>query len=236
VIVDTGIGARFEALGGVFVTPAAALAEKLERVRGLIFDWDGVFNAGTKGQGAASTYSEPDSMGTNLLRFALWRAHREVLPVAAVISGAENPSAREFAEREHFHAVYTGVKDKRWAADALGARHGLAPAELIAVFDDVNDLGFAARCGIRVLVRRDGSPLTRDYAVSQRRCDYVTAQSGDRYAVREICELLLGLLGAFEAVAQLRLAWDEEYRRYFAARQAVATEVVDGPAGSGGQP
>jgi hypothetical protein len=45
--------------------------------------------------------------------------------------------------------------------------------------------------------------------------------------VREVCELLLGLLGAFDAVVASRVAWDASYAAYFAARQAVATELVD---------
>ena len=45
--------------------------------------------------------------------------------------------------------------------------------------------------------------------------------------MREVCELLLGLLGSFEAVVASRVAWDDEYARYFAARQAVATRLID---------
>ena len=90
--------AVFSRLGGTFVTPIATLAERMSTVRGFVSDWDGVFNQGTKGEGAESTYSEPDSMGTNLLRYALWRAHGQ-LPIAALITGADNPSARAFAQR-----------------------------------------------------------------------------------------------------------------------------------------
>src|SRR5262245_65932439 len=92
--------AVFSRLGGTFVTPIATLVERMRSVRGFVSDWDGVFNQGTKGEGAESTYSEPDSMGTNLLRYALWRKHGQ-LPIAALITGAENPSARTFALREH---------------------------------------------------------------------------------------------------------------------------------------
>jgi hypothetical protein len=133
--------AAFSRLGGTFVTPAATLVERMRTIRGFVSDWDGVFNQGAKGEGAESTYSEPDSMGTNLLRYALWRKHGK-LPIAALITGAENPSARNFA-------------------------------------------------------------------------------------VREVCELLLGLLGAFDAVVASRVAWDRDYAAYFAARQALTTEFVD---------
>lgn len=217
---------RFSTLGGTFVTPVAVLAERARAARGLVSDWDGVFNQGAKGDGAESTYSEPDSMGTNLLRFALWRAHG-TLPVAALITGAENPSARAFALREHFHAIYYGARNKSRSLEELCRDQRIAPRELICFFDDVNDLGMASVCGIRVFVQRSASPLLRDYVVREGLCDYVTAHAPERHAVREACELLLGLLGAFDAVVAARVAWDPHYAAYFAARQAHATQFVD---------
>jgi 3-deoxy-D-manno-octulosonate 8-phosphate phosphatase (KDO 8-P phosphatase) len=217
---------RFSKLGGVFVTPVQVLAERVRTLRGLISDWDGVFNQGAKGEGAESTYSEPDSMGTNLLRYALWRANGQ-LPVAALITGAENPSARGFALREHFHAIYYGARNKTVAIEALCRTHAVSSEQLVCLFDDVNDLGMAFACGVRVFVQRTASPLLRDYVIRQGLCDYVTAHPPERHAVREVCELLLGLLGAFDAVVASRVAWDRDYASYFAARQAVATEFVD---------
>jgi 3-deoxy-D-manno-octulosonate 8-phosphate phosphatase (KDO 8-P phosphatase) len=58
-------------------------------------------------------------------------------------------------------------------------------------------------------------------------CDYITAHPPERNAVREVCELLLGLLGSFDAVVASRVAWDDDYARYFAARQAVATQLIE---------
>jgi 3-deoxy-D-manno-octulosonate 8-phosphate phosphatase (KDO 8-P phosphatase) len=216
----------FEKLGGTFVTPIHTLVERARTIRGLVADWDGVFNQGAKGEGASSTYSEPDSMGTNLLRYALWRKHGE-LPIAALITGADNPSARTFAVREHFHAIYFGSRNKTAAIEALCRTHGCSSDRLVCMFDDVNDLGMAFACGIRVYVQRSASPLLREYVVRQGLCDYVTAHSAERHAVREVCELLLGLLGAFDAVVASRVAWDRDYAAYFAARQGVATELVD---------
>jgi 3-deoxy-D-manno-octulosonate 8-phosphate phosphatase (KDO 8-P phosphatase) len=216
----------FARLGGTFVTPIATLAERARTIRGFVADWDGVFNAGAKGEGAESTYSEPDSMGTNLLRYALWRAHG-ALPIAALITGADNPSARTFALREHFHAIYYGARNKTAAIETLCRLHGVSSERLVCIFDDVNDLGMAFACGIRVYVQRSASPLLRDYVVRQGLCDYVTAHPPERHAVREACELMLGLLGAFDAVVGSRVAWDREYAAYFAARQALTTEFVD---------
>ena len=218
--------AVFSRLGGTFVTPIGTLIERMRTIRGFVSDWDGVFNQGAKGEGAESTYSEPDSMGINLLRYALWRQHGE-LPIAALITGAENPSARSFALREHFHAVYFGSRNKTVAIEALCRTQRVSSDRLICLFDDVNDLGMAFACGIRVFVQRSASPLLREYVVRQGLCDYVTAHSAERHAVREVCELLLGLLGSFEAVVASRVAWDTSYAEYFAKRQALATEFID---------
>src|SRR5690606_13261376 len=155
--------AVFSALGGVFLTPAREIAARLGSMRGLVFDWDGVFNAGSKGEAASSTFDEADSMGINLLRYAMWRARGE-LPVTGLVTGEDNPSARLFAARERFHAVHARVRNKAAAVDTFCAAHGIRSRELIFVFDDVNDLGMAAKCGVRVLVRRDASPLLKDYA------------------------------------------------------------------------
>jgi 3-deoxy-D-manno-octulosonate 8-phosphate phosphatase (KDO 8-P phosphatase) len=216
----------FSKLGGTFVTPIRALADRMGGIRGLVSDWDGVFNQGAKGEGAESTYSEPDSMGTNLLRYALWRESGE-LPITALITGADNPSARTFALREHFHAIYYGARTKTAAIESLCRVHGVSSDRLVCIFDDVNDLGMAFACGIRIFVQRSASPLLREYVVRQGLCDYVTAHTAERHAVREVCELLLGLLGSFEAVVASRVAWDPDYAHYFTARQAVTTAFVD---------
>ncbi|HUQ53816.1 MAG TPA: phosphatase [Gammaproteobacteria bacterium] len=216
----------FSKLGGTFVTPIGTLVERARELRGFVSDWDGVFNQGTKGEGSFSTYSEPDSMGTNLLRYALWR-RRSVLPIAALITGMENPSARNFALREHFHAIYYGSRNKTAAIEALCRTHRCSSDQLLCMFDDVNDLGMAFACGIRVYVQRSASPLLRDYVVRQGLCDYVTAHTAERHAVREVCELTLGLLGAFDAVVASRVGWDRDYATYFAARQAQTTEFID---------
>jgi len=217
------IAAQFTALGGEFVTPPVELAARVARVRALAFDWDGVFNTGTKGGGNHSSWSEADSMGVNLLRYALWQAQGERQAVCALITGADNPAARDFAQREHFHRVYQGITDKRLAFGQICADHALAPGEVMYTFDDVNDLGVAARAGVRVLVRREASPLLARHARAAGLADYITGCSPPRHALREACELMLGLMQAFAAIAAARGEFSDAYRRYFAERQQIAT-------------
>ncbi|MCP4303092.1 MAG: phosphatase [Gammaproteobacteria bacterium] len=212
----------FESIGGSFVASPDDIAAALSNCRGLVFDWDGVFNSGRKGISTESDFTEADSMGTNMLRYGLWRSAGK-LPFTAIISGEDNKSAIRFARRECFDSVYTGIKDKRNVIEHLSGQNDLDSKELICVFDDINDLGMAKLCGVRLMVRRDASPLLKEYATQRSLCDYVTGSS--EFAVREVCELLLGLSGAHDDVVQSRVAYDEEYRRYFQARQAVTTKA-----------
>ena len=221
--------ARFSELGGTFLTDADALAERLEAVHALVFDWDGVFNTGAKGQGTNSGFSEADSMGTNMLRYGLWRRDGD-LPITAIITGENNPTAESFATREHFHALYPGVANKAEVIGQLCATYRIEQAQIACVFDDINDLGMAAECGARFLVRRNSSPLLQDFVSRNQYCDYITAAEAGGYAVREIAELILGMMGVFDAVVSSRTGHDADYKEYFSTRQAVVTQQERNPA------
>ncbi len=218
----TKLAACFEALGGEFATPAGEMAARARQCRALVFDWDGVFNNGCKGNGQASRFSEPDSMGTNMLRYGLWR-QSGALPFAAVISGAANANADEFAKREHFSEVYLCVGNKGRIIDHLCKTEGLDADRIACVFDDINDLPMAASCGLRFMIRRDASPLFSSHVRRQALCDYVTGKTGGAHAVREVCELFLGLIGRYDEVVSSRAASDHDYGAYLAMRQAVTT-------------
>lgn len=226
---DSEAAARFSELGGTFLTDAGALSKRLEAVRALVFDWDGVFNTGAKGQGTNSGFSEADSMGTNMLRYGLWRRDGD-LPITAIITGENNPTAESFATREHFHALYPGVANKAEVIGRLCATYNIEQAKIACVFDDINDLGMAAECGARFLVRRNSSPLLQDFVSRNKYCDYITAAEAGGYAVREIAELILGLMGVFDAVVSSRTAHDADYKEYFSMRQAVVTQQERSPA------
>jgi 3-deoxy-D-manno-octulosonate 8-phosphate phosphatase (KDO 8-P phosphatase) len=221
--------ARFSELGGTFLTDVSELSKRLEAVRVLVFDWDGVFNKGAKGQGTSSGFSEADSMGTNMLRYGLWRRNGD-LPITVIITGENNPTAEHFATREHFHAIYSGVANKAEVIGQLCATYRIEQTQIACVFDDINDLGMAAECGARFLVRRNSSPLLQDFVSRNQYCDYITAAEAGGYAVREIAELILGLMGVFDAVVSSRTGHDADYKEYFSTRQAVVTQQERNPA------
>ena len=195
------------------------MTEKLAQCRAIVFDWDGVFNSGRKGGARASGFSEADSMGTNMLRYGLWRKLGE-LPYTAIISGEDNESAVAFAAREHLTAAYTGIRRKQDVIAHLCAENDLQPGAIACVFDDINDLPMAEACGLRFVVRRDASPLFADYVERRGLCDYISGAQSGSYPVREICELLLGLMAVYDEVVASRVASDADYEAYFNARQA----------------
>ena len=213
----------FTDLGGTFVTPPSAIAAKLKNIKAIVFDWDGVFNDGFKGEGLPSVFSEADSMGTNMLRYGLWRQN-SALPIAAIISGEQNQTAQHFATREHFHHVYLGIPDKREALKHLCTTQKIKAENVAFVFDDVNDLGMAAQCGLRLMVKRNAGPLLHNYAIKNDGCDYITANCGSNHAVRETMEFILGFIGNFDSVIDSRIRYDDEYKNYFEQRQAIKTQ------------
>ena len=216
---------RFREGGGRFLVGPAELIAKARRLQGIALDWDGVFNSGTKDPERGSPFGEADSMGLNLLRFAM-RQNLPRIPATAIITGESNPTALDFARREHLHCAYRGIGHKQTALNDFCTRLNLPPGEVAVVFDDANDLSMAQEAGLRLLVKRRAGFLFEDYAVRHGLCDYVTICEGGQGAVREICELLMGLLGRFDFAIAERTERSALYRSYFAERQAVVPEFL----------
>lgn len=211
----------FTALGGQFVTPVDILTEKLRSIRAIVFDWDGVFNDGVKTEAGSSSFSEVDSMGTNLLRFGFWLHHGGQLPAVAIVTGVTNNLADALVRREHFHACYSQAKHKVEVLAHFLDEHNLQPQEVAFFFDDALDLSVAEIAGVRIMVRRNANPLFTDYVVKNGLADYVTGNQSGQFAVREGCELMLGLLGQFDTVMAERLRYRPVYDQYYQQRQAI---------------
>lgn len=213
---------RFEYIGGEFIISCTDMDKSLDRIQAYVFDWDGVFNAGTKGEGATSLFAEADSMGTNLLRFGHWLRTGE-LPFVAIITGQHNQSAFQLAQREHFHAVYFKFHNKTDALSHIRQNFNIEPSQVAFFFDDALDLSAAALCGLRFLIRRPASLLFSEYVKKKNLCDYISANDGANYAVREICELLLAVKGQFTRVLDERVSFGETYSKYLTQRNAIET-------------
>ncbi len=212
-----------EQTGGKFVLPPVSLSNRLQSTHAFVFDWDGVFNNGFKQGEAGSGFSEADSMGTNLLRFGYWLTYGQ-LPFFAIVTGERNPAAIALAEREHFDAIYFKTRNKLAALDHLQQQFKLKTEHIAYAFDDVLDIPIARSCGLRFLVSRKASPLFEKYIKDKHMCDYITGQSGDSHAVREICELVLELTGQFEQAVTLRSTFASKYTEYLELRNSGKTE------------
>lgn len=205
---------------GKFITPPTTLQQKLSAIKAYVFDWDGVFNNGQKDERGSSPFNEVDSMGTNLLRFNHFLRTGE-LPCFFVISGENNKAAQTLASREHFHAVYSGIKYKPEALEHLCAACSLKPQDIAFVFDDVLDFSVAARVGARFMVGRACNPLMIDYAVQQQFVDYITACDGGNSAVREVVELIMGLNGSYAQTLEKRMNFTAIYKDYLKRRTRI---------------
>jgi len=210
----------FTKAGGVFHIAPALFLERLKHIKAFVFDWDGVFNNGSKGEGLGSTYSEPDSVGTNLLRFSFWLSE-EAMPVFAIITGASNATAISFAKREHFNHVYSKALHKQDAAKHLCNHLGLKMSEICFFFDDVLDISIAREAGLRIFLPRKTGFAFNKYVADHLLSDYTCAMDGGNYGVREACELMMTLNGNFDDVVKNRVAFEGAYENYLDERNAI---------------
>ncbi len=215
----------YEQLGGRFPQGPVALAEAVRKIKLLLFDWDGVFNDGSKTALAGSGFSEVDSLGTNLLRYGIF-LHSGRPPHAAILSGARNETAEDFARREHFEGVWTQFRDKSAALDAICSKYEVRPEEVGFFFDDVLDLEPASRCGLRVFLGKLHSPSLERFVTQKRLADYMPKTGGGSAGVREACDVLLEALGLYDRVIEDRMHFSPEYLAFWELRQRVETEVI----------
>jgi 3-deoxy-D-manno-octulosonate 8-phosphate phosphatase (KDO 8-P phosphatase) len=214
----------FSELGGNFLTPPENIRKKYSKIHAVVFDWDGVFNSGVKVGQEGSLFSEPDAMGTNLLRFNYFLLHQKMLRTF-MITGMNNISAVNFAQRENFDAIFLNYKYKEEALEIISTQFDCSRDRTAFICDDVLDLGVAKLCLLTFFVRRKASPLTEKYVRENQFCDYITASEGGEFAVREICELLIGLSGTFNETIEKRIRFQGSYTEYSETRQKVTTQV-----------
>jgi len=206
-------------VGGQFNIPEADIIEKLKHVKAFVFDWDGVFTNAGKDHNLDSKFSEADSMGTNLLRFSYYLNNKQI-PITAIISGEKNTAAFTFVDRERFHYSYSKFSNKLEAVKQLCSVHNLQPNQICFVFDDVLDLSLAEISGVRIFIPRKANPLFNEYVIKHQLADYITGATSGEHAVREACELLMGLNGNFNEVITERKNFSEIYASYLALRKA----------------
>lgn len=210
----------FAERGGEFRLPYSDFVSKALKIKMIIFDWDGVFNGGFKGDGLYSQFSEVDSMGLNMLRFGYKMLTGRLL-TAGIISGMDNKNTEMFVRREHLDFKCLGFKDKNEGLQIVLKEFGVQPEEAAFVYDDILDLTVAEQCGLRFQVRCNASPMFANYVKNNKLTDYVTGQIGERHAVREVTELLLASIGKYDDAVCSRTHFDEQYATYIAERNTI---------------
>jgi 3-deoxy-D-manno-octulosonate 8-phosphate phosphatase (KDO 8-P phosphatase) len=215
-----------ESQGAQFVITPEEMKERLKSVRVFLFDWDGVFNDGSKYGDLGSPFAEADSMGINLVRLSYWLHHERNMPIAGIITGASNEGAEYFARREGLDVCIRGFTNKRIALKLFLEHFNVFPEEIAFFFDDVLDLPFAERCGLRFCINRIQSPAFLSFIKRHGLVEYISANTGGQFAVREICELILSLQNQYERALEVRCAYDDTYQSYLKDRNSTYTHVI----------
>jgi 3-deoxy-D-manno-octulosonate 8-phosphate phosphatase (KDO 8-P phosphatase) len=220
----------FKNQGGEFISPPSFIEQKLASLKGLVFDWDGVFNNSFKVDNSGSPFSEADSMGLNMVRFSYFLKHG-FIPKIFIITGENNLPALTLAKRESFSAVFLQAKHKTDTLPILKTEFNLKPEQLAFSFDDILDLGLAKEVVLRFMVKRNANPLLAAMTIKEGWVDYLTANDGGNFAVREICELIIGLNDNFEEVVTNRIGFTKAYQAYLALRNQQSPLIYSGKSG-----
>jgi 3-deoxy-D-manno-octulosonate 8-phosphate phosphatase (KDO 8-P phosphatase) len=145
------------------------------------------------------------------------------MPFTAIITGENNQSAFQLAQREHFDAVYFHFSHKIEALNHLKKSHTIENEQVLFCFDDILDVSLAQAVGVRFLVKRKSNPLFLNYAKKHQICDYITGSQSGENAVREVCELILGIEDLYDDTITKRVAYSDEYQQYLKERNQIQT-------------
>ena len=158
------------------------LRTRLSRIRGIILDVDGVVTDGSmtfdENGREWKTFDVKDGFGLVLVRDLGYK-------LGIVSSRTSKVVAHRCAElkipEEH---ILQGERDKVAAFDLLAKRWGLDAFEILAIGDDLPDLGMLRRAGVAA-APADAVGIVREAATLQ------LTKPGGGGAVRELCDLIL---------------------------------------------
>jgi 3-deoxy-D-manno-octulosonate 8-phosphate phosphatase (KDO 8-P phosphatase) len=103
--------------------------------------------------------------------------------------------------------------------------YGIQSDEILFVYDDIHDLSLAKEVGCGILIKNHGAKMFARYCLENKLCDYVTDNTGGSNALREISEVILGLLGLFTKTVDQRIEFSGIYKDYFHIRNLVKTQM-----------
>ncbi len=160
--------------------------EKIDKIKALVLDIDGVMTDGRMGYSAGDEikfFNAHDGHGIKMLMRAGFKV--------GALSGRQAVANRKRAEELAFDFLYENKKNKKEAFALLLEENSLKAEECLYIGDDVVDLPVIRRAGIGVVVA-DAPEFMDEYA------DFRTKAAGGYGAVREVCEWLLKQRGEWE--------------------------------------
>ena len=163
--------------------------DKLEQIRLLLLDVDGVLTDGSiiyNGDAPETkVFNVRDGLGIRLLL-------RSGLSVG-VVTGRRSAALRERCRNLGIDLVFDGVGDKAGLLEKIARLSGIGPGETAFVGDDLPDLGIMRRVGLAIAVA-DAHAVVRENAA------LVTTAGGGAGAVREVCEAILKAHGVWDKI------------------------------------
>jgi 3-deoxy-D-manno-octulosonate 8-phosphate phosphatase (KDO 8-P phosphatase) len=164
----------------------ADVRDKLEPIRLVVLDVDGVLTDGTLIYSADGEDRKRFSVRDGFAVRLLLRAGIQVAVISGRSAGAVTARCSELGIRAELTVL--GSSDKTAELDRIEALLQLGDAEVAAMGDDLPDLPLLARAGFAACPA-DAAP---EVAAA---CDLVCGAEGGRGAVRELAEVLLKAQG-----------------------------------------
>ena len=168
---------------------------KLDKIRMLVLDVDGVLTDGTivvDEQGKESKFfSVLDGHGIKMWKRAGF--------LTAFLSGRKSGPTKQQADELKIDYCLEGCTDKAASINELAKTSGVSPGEMAYVGDDLPDLPTMRLAGFSAAVANAVEEI-------KRAADFVTKRKGGQGAVREVIEYILKKTGRWEMLLQRYLA------------------------------
>lgn len=164
------------------------LASRLQSIKLLICDVDGVFSDGRIYMGnngeELKTFHTRDGYGVKALQ--------GTGVALAVITGRESKIVSNRMGALGIEHIYQGCDNKLLAFDEILQKTGLQAHQCAYIGDDLIDWPVMEQCGVGICVA-DGHPWLRQHAC------WVTRTRGGQGAVREVCDTIMQAQGTFNS-------------------------------------
>ena len=163
------------------------LPKNLKDINLLLLDVDGVLTTGNivynEGDGEIKIFNVKDGLGLKLIM----KIGIKVGIVTGRTSKALDRRCRELGIR----FLYDGVLQKARLLDRIVTETGVGAGETAFMGDDIPDLSLMRSVGLSIAVA-DAHEVVRQHS------DWVTTAPGGRGAVREVCDAMLKVRGAWD--------------------------------------